>query len=302
MDLERVRFGSFEFDPSSGELWRDGMPLRLEAQPAKVLSHLIRQSGQIVSREDLHNAIWSDDTFVDFERGLNVCVAQIRSALNDESTSPLFIRTVARRGYQFIHSVEPIVPASSDITPPIKRREFPWRTLVLSVISLIVVCAVLIVINESRRTAPDGPMLPGVAVMPFENHTGDSGLNSFCSALTQNVAEQLTSAAPHYYRVLGDAQNLHTAGDGRDLAQMAASVNAQFVIVGQVQGDGSEMRVLAQLIHMPEQTHVWVVRLEQPVDDPFALESSAAHDIATEFSRKLQDPAVLSNLRPPATH
>src|ERR1700756_5577396 len=110
------------------------MLIRLQAQPAMVLSHLLAYAGEIVSREELHHAIWGDDTFVDFERGLNVCIAQIRSALSDESTSPRFIRTVPRRGYQFIHPVEAISVAS----PPepdseAARRELPWRVSLAAV-------------------------------------------------------------------------------------------------------------------------------------------------------------------------
>jgi DNA-binding winged helix-turn-helix (wHTH) protein/TolB-like protein len=295
MDLEGVRFGSFEFNLSTGELRRDGMLLRLQAQPAKVLSHLIRHAGEVVSREDLHNAIWGDETFVDFERGLNVCIAQIRSALNDESASPHFIRTVPRRGYQFIYSVEPIA-AASDITPRADQRNVPWRTILLSLAGIVVAVAVVVVVNQLRQMGPAASTLPIVAIVPFENQTGDSGLNSFCSALTENVVEQLTSAGGNHYQVIGNAEILRTSAEPHDLVQIAASLHAQYVVLGQVQGGGTKMRILAHLIHMPEQTHVWVVRLEQPFDDPFALESSAAHDIAAEFSRKLEDAAVLSNL------
>src|ERR1700756_2452406 len=99
------------------------MLIRLQAQPAMVLSHLLAYAGEIVSREELHHAIWGEDTFVDFERGLNVCIAQIRSALSDESTSPRFIRTVPRRGYQFICPVERIKEAPA--AEPDEKAELP---------------------------------------------------------------------------------------------------------------------------------------------------------------------------------
>src|SRR5438067_511426 len=104
----RVRFGVCDFDPTTRELRRDGFPVRLQAQPAQVLELLVREAGDLVSRESLRQAVWGTETFVDFDRGLNFCIAQIRSALGDSADSPRFIRTVPKKGYQFI------APVSSD--------------------------------------------------------------------------------------------------------------------------------------------------------------------------------------------
>ena len=101
----RYTFGLFDFDPSSGELRREGIGVRLQPQPARVLAQLLSRAGQVVSRHDLRTAIWSEGTHVDFERGLNFCIAQIRSALGDSSESPRFIETLPKRGYRFIAPV-----------------------------------------------------------------------------------------------------------------------------------------------------------------------------------------------------
>src|SRR5271168_2139325 len=108
MNSGRFRFGLFEFDTAAGELRREGMLVRLQAQPAQVLSRLIERVGEVVTREELHRAVWGGETFVDFERGLNFCIGQIRAALGDDSTTPRYIRTIPRRGYQFIAPVEQI--------------------------------------------------------------------------------------------------------------------------------------------------------------------------------------------------
>jgi DNA-binding winged helix-turn-helix (wHTH) protein/TolB-like protein len=299
----RVRFGSFEFDHANGELRRDGMLIHLQAQPAMVLSHLLAYAGEIVSREELHHAIWGDDTFVDFERGLNVCIAQIRSALSDESTSPRFIRTVPRRGYQFIHPVEAISVAS----PPepdseAARREFPWRVFLAAVGGVALALLLFVGFVQWRRNPQGASGTPVVAVVPFDNETGDASVNRFCSALTDNVIEQLTSVSQNHYLVIGNAAALRVPRERRDLVQIAASLHAQFVILGEVQGGGAQTRILAHLIRMPEQSHLWVGRLEQPFDDLFTLESSAARDIATEFSSRLADPASGTNLHGPASY
>src|SRR5436305_6009537 len=105
MALDQFRFGIFEFDRASRELRRDRVLVRLQSQPAQVLDCLLEAAGQVVSREELRQAVWHDDTFVDFERGLNFCIAQIRAALNDNPVEPRFIRTIPKRGYQFIAPV-----------------------------------------------------------------------------------------------------------------------------------------------------------------------------------------------------
>ncbi len=295
MDSKQFRFGSFEFDAGSGELRRGGMLVHLQSQPAKLLHLLVSRAGEMISREDLRAAIWGNETFVDFERGLNVCIAQIRSALGDESTSPRFIRTVPRRGYQFIHPVEPIALPQIEESERPDKAEFPWRVLAACLAAVVILTIVVTwQARRGRTQVNDSPVI--VAVIPFDNETGDAGLNRFCDDLTDTLVGQLTESSQDRYRVIGNASILRTPRERRNLVEIAASLHASYVILGQVQGSGSKTRILAHLIHMPEQTHVWVVRLEQPFEDPFALESSAARGIATEFSNRLANPTTASNL------
>jgi DNA-binding winged helix-turn-helix (wHTH) protein len=102
----RIRFGAFDFEPASGELRRDGTHVRLQSQPAQVLALLLAQPGEIVTREALREAIWGTQTFVDFDRSLNFCVSQIRAALKDSAESPVYVKTLPKRGYQFIAPVD----------------------------------------------------------------------------------------------------------------------------------------------------------------------------------------------------
>jgi len=105
------RFGLLEFDPESLELQRNGMPVHLQGQPKQLLACLVKNADRVVSREELKKAVWGDQTFVDFERGLNFCISQIRSALGDDPANPTYLRTFARQGYQFIAPVEWIPPS-----------------------------------------------------------------------------------------------------------------------------------------------------------------------------------------------
>src|SRR5512146_3493166 len=108
-DLERstgiLRFGLYEVDLRGGELRKGGIKVRLQEQPFQVLALLLRQPGEVVTREEIQQEIWGGDTFIDFDHGLNKAISKLREALNDSPTSPRFIETVARRGYRFLAPV-----------------------------------------------------------------------------------------------------------------------------------------------------------------------------------------------------
>src|SRR5262249_1009818 len=93
-------------DVESGELRRNGAIVRLQPQPLKVLALLAEHSGDVISRQQIEQEIWGDDTHVDFEVGLNYCIKQIRSALDDDAETPQYVQTLPRLGYRFIPAVE----------------------------------------------------------------------------------------------------------------------------------------------------------------------------------------------------
>jgi cholera toxin transcriptional activator len=115
------RFGVFEADPRSGELRRNGAKVRIQEQPFQILLMLVERPGEVVSREDLRQRLWSNDTFVDFDHGLNTAINKLRDALGDAANNPRFVETLARRGYRFIAPVraeyaerDPQQPAATD--------------------------------------------------------------------------------------------------------------------------------------------------------------------------------------------
>lgn len=105
-----LRFGDFDLDDKSGELRQAGELVKLSPQPFKVLAFLAQRSGQVVSRADIRQRIWTDGTFVDFDQGLNFCIRQIREALGDEAETPRYIETLPRRGYRFLMPIETVDP------------------------------------------------------------------------------------------------------------------------------------------------------------------------------------------------
>ena len=125
---QSIRFGPFELKLKSGELCRDGATVKLPPQPFKVLSLLAENAGQLVTREEIQQQVWGNDTFVDFDKGLNFCIKQIREALGDNAQSPLFVETLPRRGYRFIAPVEyfaTIVTPSLESAEPQKQQPTP---------------------------------------------------------------------------------------------------------------------------------------------------------------------------------
>ena len=114
----RYRFGAFEADASTGELRRQGIRIKLHAQPFQVLLMLLERPGEVLSREEISRALWSDGTFVDYDHGVNSAVNRIREALGDAANSPRFVETLARRGYRFVAPVEAIA-AEADQSPAV---------------------------------------------------------------------------------------------------------------------------------------------------------------------------------------
>jgi DNA-binding winged helix-turn-helix (wHTH) protein len=112
------RFGAFEFDSEAGELQNAGRRVRLRPQPAKVLEHLLKRHGALVTRAELQHAIWPDGTFVHFDAGLNSCIKQIRAALGDRQSTPSYIETLVRRGFRFIAPMS--IAPTQDLDAPIR--------------------------------------------------------------------------------------------------------------------------------------------------------------------------------------
>ena len=105
-----LRFGPFELDTDAGQLTKDGRMVRLQPLPFKLLWLLCSQPGRLLPRDEIRNALWTGDTFVDFEQGVNFAIKQVREALGDDPERPVFIQTVPRRGYRFIAPVQLVTP------------------------------------------------------------------------------------------------------------------------------------------------------------------------------------------------
>jgi DNA-binding winged helix-turn-helix (wHTH) protein len=119
-NLKVMRFGVFEVDLQAGELRKSGLKIKLQDQPFQILALLLERPGQVVTREELRQKLWSEDTFVEFDHSVNSAVKKLRQALGDDSDNPRFIETLPRRGYRFLVPVAGREPSSGQIaeTPP----------------------------------------------------------------------------------------------------------------------------------------------------------------------------------------
>jgi len=123
------RFGRFELETRSGELRKNAHRVRIQEQPRRILTLLLEHAGDLVTREELHQALWPADTFVDFDIGLNAAIRKLRMAIGDRVKHPQFIETISRRGYRF---VSPVAVFEVDATQP-PSQLFPagtWLTAI----------------------------------------------------------------------------------------------------------------------------------------------------------------------------
>ena len=284
---ECIRFGLFELDPASGDLRREGRPVRLQPQPARVLALLASRPGEVVTREELRRQIWSDGTFVDFERGLNFCIAQIRSALQDSADSPRFIETLPRRGYRFIAPVAPSVSAPAASVPtaqegpvPVQRQVLPRGRLIAGGLAIGTIVLIAMLAASGGRDSR-----VRVAVVPFDNETGDTSYGNLGQGIADATVARL--AAPgrvDRLAVVGNSAALRQPRSFRDLKAIGQEASVEYVVLAQVKRDASKVRLIAHLIRVSDEAHVWAQTFDR---DAFTLEAQA--DIAEQIAKAVAD-------------
>jgi DNA-binding winged helix-turn-helix (wHTH) protein/TolB-like protein len=282
--FERASFGLFEFDLDAGFLTREGRPVRLQPQPARVLAMLVRHAGHVVSRDDLRQQIWPEGTFVDFERGLNFCIAQIRQALGDSADSPRFIETLPKRGYRFIAPVGAQTasrPDDSRLTAPSRARS--WVPAI-ALVGLVLVTAFLVG-GAWRAGAIDSRIR--IAVVPFDNETGEDDFDRIARGIADATTARL--AAPERVArvsVIGNAAALHQPRAFRDLKRIGAQLEADYIVLAQMKRDDTQVRLIAHLIRVADEAHVWANTFDRPA---FTLQVQAeiAEAIASAVVNRL---------------
>jgi DNA-binding winged helix-turn-helix (wHTH) protein/TolB-like protein/tetratricopeptide (TPR) repeat protein len=272
----RCRFGLFEFDPRTGELAREGRPLRLAPQPARVLARLLEQPGEIVLRDELRDLLWGQDTFVDFERGLNFCILQVRTALGDNSENPRFVQTVPRRGYRFIAPVasisssapdEPLRPAPVAPAPsapalapphPSHPRTFALIRRHLWLSAAFTVAAVLW-FAATRRSEPAPPPAADrirLVVLPVTNLIGDAEGDLLADGLTDAVIAELGQLSPRRLAVIARTSAMTFRTAPRPVAEIGRLLSVAYLVETSLRRENGALRVNSQVIAADDQTPV----------------------------------------------
>ncbi len=289
-----LRFDVFELDAESGELRRHGLRVRLPQQAFKVLELLIRRPGQVVSREEIRDQLWKPGTHVEFEVGLNTAVRKVREALDDSAEHPQFIETIPRRGYRFIAAVQPVVsaPADATIALPTSRA----RKMVLA--GGLILAAVLAAMAVSHRRSPlhfgtAAEEIRSLAVLPFENLTGDAAQEYLASGITEALTTHLAQVEP--LNVISRTSAMQYREANRRPPEIGHDLKVDALVQGAVVGSGQHLRISVRLVHALTDRHVWAQSYEGELGDILALQQRIAGDVAGAIGQPL---ALRPHMRP----
>jgi DNA-binding winged helix-turn-helix (wHTH) protein/TolB-like protein/thioredoxin-like negative regulator of GroEL len=258
-----LRFGTFELDDRAGELRRNGALVRLPPQPFQVLRLLARHSGEVVDRDTLRREVWGETT-VDFDRSLNVCIAQIRTALNDDADAPRFIQTLPRRGYRFVAPVQ-----GADRPAPPRRRRWPIAAAVAAI------AAGLAAAGGYRIVRP-GDSAIRLAVLPFEGPESAQVDGFFDELLTR-----LGGIQTDRLRVIGRRSATAFRGAHLPLREIGRRLNVAYIVEATARTDAGGLRLAARLVHTADDAVLWSATFTQDSDparfeeDTVALISAA---------------------------
>jgi len=273
-----LQFGAFELDERLGELRRNGMLIRLAPQPLQVLRLLLRQAGNVVTREEIRREVWGDYVQADLDRNLNVCIAQIRAALGDDAESARFLQTVPRQGYRFVAEVKR--PNGNAPERPAVRLPAGWIAA-----GVVLVAGILWMTRFSGTSKPEPRAM--LAVLPFDSLAGDDAQAMFRDGLADTLTTQLGGAQPQRLGVIARRSVQALASRVSGIGPVAEQLNVRYVMEGSVRRNANGLRVSARLVDARDETQVWAASLEQDEAEPADFEQQAARTITVGVLRTL---------------
>jgi TolB-like protein/DNA-binding winged helix-turn-helix (wHTH) protein/Flp pilus assembly protein TadD len=318
-----VRFDTFSVDLSSAELFRSGMRVPIQGQPLQVLRVLLEAEGNVVTREQLRAAVWPQDTFVDFEHGVNTAVKKLRQALDDSAECPRFVETLPKIGYRFIVPVEwvadeirndppppigPIAPGSTSVRPfaataspqltentvvgnaasevVLTRLGSRKRFMMLSAIAGLLLILASVVYLRRSYPAPTSATQKRVmlAVLPFQNMSNDPGQEYFSDGLTEETITDLGQLSPEHLGVIARTSAMTYKHTDKSISQIGRELGVDYVLEGSVRREGGQARISAQLIRTSDQTHLWAQNYQRDLHDLLQIEN----ELGTAIARQVQ--------------
>src|SRR6202046_3294969 len=321
-------FGPYESRGVTRELFKHGVRLKIRPQPLQVLNYLLSRAGNVVTREELRQELWSAEIFVDFEHGLNNSVKELRAVLGDSAAEPRYIQTLPRLGYRFVAAVEitgsgaspvslptiegpNLAPAgrSSDFAVPrglpVERAEESstlrrWPALLAVCLALVLGLVFYFRWSSSRARRPAVTGRTMVAVLPFENLTGDPGQEYFSDGLTEEIISQLGGLDPSHLGVIARTSVMHYKGSREPLDRIGKELGIQYLLEGSVRRSSDKVRITAQLIQVKDQSHIWARQYDRELSNLLVLQAEIAQQIAQEIQLGLAySRATISAHSPP---
>jgi TolB-like protein/DNA-binding winged helix-turn-helix (wHTH) protein/Flp pilus assembly protein TadD len=307
-------FGVFEADLETGELRKNGAKVPLQSQPFQVCAILLKRSGELVTREELRQKVWPEDTFVDFDQAVNTAIKKIRIALGDEADNPRFIQTLPGRGYRFIcpvlsgegQTAEAEYPATAATpiveTGPINQKSSarPRFLVTILVSSLVIALAVIVYLAGWRMRAgqipSSGPVM--LAVLPFQNLSGDPNQDYFSDGLTEEVIAQLGALSPDQLGVIARTTSMAYKHSSKSVEQIGSELGVGYVLESSVRRDGNQVRITVQLIRVHDQVHVWARSYDRQISHSIELQEDVATAVAEQIGVKLS-PNYKGRTNPP---
>ena len=289
----KARFGPFQANLRTAELRKYDLPVKLAGRPFEILALLLEARGEIVTREEIRARLWPPDTFVDFENNINTAIGKLRSVLGDSAATPRYIET-AGRGYRFMASIEwlveeqpssPSLPAFAPPTPePVDRAQTrrPWLLGGAAVLAVVASTLLFLWLRPSRQPIPGTNGRTMIAILPFQNLTGDDSQDFLSDGLTEEIIAQVGSLQSPNMGVIANTSVMHYKRSRASLDQIGRELGVQYVMEGGVRRDGDRVRVTADLIEMQHKTQIWSRQYDRERTGLLALQGEIAQQIAYE--------------------
>ena len=280
-DLSRaVRFGLFELDLRASELRKNGVKIKLQEQPFRILVSLLRQPGEVVTREELRRELWASDTFVDFDHSLNAAIKRLRDALGDSAENPRFIETLPRHGYRFITSAGPDALHQKPTSLLLRRRG-----LFLAAGAILAVAALLFAVDggglRSKALSPAAiqPQIRSLAVLPLTNISADPDQEQFADGMTDALITELSRIGS--LRVISRTSVMQYKGEkNKPLPQIGRELNVDAVVEGSILRSGNRIRIAAHMVHSPTDQNLMAETYEQDLGDILKIQREIAESVA----------------------
>jgi len=294
-----VRFGVFELDLRAGELRKKGLRLRLQEQPLQVLALLLQQPGEVVTREELKQKLWTGGIIVDFDHSLNTTINKLREALGDSADTPRFIETLPRRGYRFIYPVNGTSDTSGKADKPPVRWRHRWAMLVGAPLAVLLGMWALNSdgVQDALFGRPPAVEIASIAVLPLKNLSGDSAQDYFADGMTEALIMELGKIGA--LQVLSFRSVASYRQSAKPLPRIAQELKVGAFLEGTVLHSGTRVRITTNLIQASPERQLWADSYEFDLRDVLAIQGTVAREVASRVRAKVtpQEQARLGTSR-----